>query len=74
MPEKTTSYYAGKVRGDALDGSWVPTRLAPDCIGIVTNTSRDGTWLSAGPVPFTVWVLSDVVPDGTWVLSRETLG
>ena len=61
VPEKTTSDCAGKV-----------TRLAPDCIGLVTDASRDGTWVSAGLVPVTVWVVSDAVPDGTWVLTGET--
>ena len=61
VPEKTTSDCVGKV-----------TRLAPDCIGIVTDASRDGTWVSAGLVPVTVWVVSDAVPDGTWVLTGET--
>ena len=61
VPEKTTSDCAGKV-----------TRLAPDCIGIVTDASRDGTWVSAGLVPVTVWVVSDAVSDGTWVLTGET--
>ena len=65
VPEKTTSDFAGKVRDDGLDGSWVLTRLAPDCIGVVADASRDGTWVSARSVPVTAWVVSDAVPDGS---------
>ena len=69
VPEKAIPDCAGKGRDDGLDGSWVLTRLAPDCIhvGLVTDASRDGTWVSTGLVPFTV-------PDDTWVLTGETLG